>query len=228
MKTPKLVDYSGKRVALSKTNAQVLAIVAAACFVTIFCLFATKTVLSNNSYQAKVISEKQKALDQLETNQEEFNKLKTAYAAFDGASSNVIGGVKDGSGDKDGSNSKIILDGLPSTYDFPALASSIEKIVKSVNLRVSGIQGTDDQINQQANAASPDPQVVEIPFSFTVENANYDSVRKVVDATQKSIRPLNIDKITLSGGGSNMTMTLDVRTFYQPAKNVDYKTRTVE
>lgn len=228
MKTPKLVDNTGKRGALNKTNAQVLAIVAAACFGTIFCLFAAKTVLSNNSYLAKVISEKQKVRDQLQDNQEEFGKLKAAYTAFDGASSNIIGGVKDGSGDNDGSNSKIILDGLPPTYDFPALTSSVEKLVKDVNLRVSGIQGTDDQLNQQANAASPSPQTVEMPFSFTVENANYASVQKVVSATQKSIRPLHIDKVTVSGGGSNMTLTLDIRTFYQPAKNVDYKTRTVK
>jgi hypothetical protein len=221
-------NVSTKQLAIDKSNTQMVAVVAAACFVTIFCLFAAKAVLSNNMYQSKVINAKQKAHDQLEANLASFTKLQTAYDAFDNAGTNIIGGLKDGTGDNDGSNSKIILDALPTTYDFPALASSIEKILGDINLHVSGIQGTDDQVNQQTNTSSPNPQPVEIPFSFTVEQVNYKSVQAVMNALQHSVRPIQVDKINVTGGGDSMTLNIDAHTYYQPIKSVDVQKETVK
>jgi len=75
-----------------------------------------------------------------------------------------LDGTHGGSGDNDGSNSKIILDALPSTYDFPALASSLEKLLASKGVPVSSLSGTDDQLNQETNTSSPTPAPVPMPF----------------------------------------------------------------
>jgi hypothetical protein len=221
-------DISTKRLAISKANAQMVAILGIASFVTVFCLIASKAVFSQNRYQAHVISAKEKAHHQLQDNLEAYNKLATAYKAFDSAPTNVIGGTKDGTGPNDGSNSKIVLDALPSSYDFPALTASIEKILTENGLKVSNITGTDDQLNQQNNTSSPNPEPISMPFSFTVTNANYDSVSKLIDKLQHSIRPIQIDSIDISGGTNDMTVTVDGHTYFQPAKNVTITKKVVK
>ena len=129
-------EVSSKRVAIDKASAQMVAIIAASAFVTVFCLMASKQVLSQNQYNSRVMSAKQKAYNQLQDNINAFDDLQKSYKAFNSTSTNVIGGLADGTGDNDGSNSKIILNALPSTYDFPALTSSLEKMMTDRGLKV--------------------------------------------------------------------------------------------
>jgi hypothetical protein len=224
-RTPQI---STKRIAISKANAQMVGIVAAAAFVTIFCLVASNAVFSQNRYQARVISAKEKAHKQLQANLQTFGDLQTAYKAFDGASTNVIGGNPAGNGPNDGPNSQIILDALPPTYDFPALASSIEKVVSGNGLTITSISGTDDQLNQQNNTSSPSPQPVSIPFSFTVSNASYASVGQLMTKLQQSIRPISVDTIDMSGSDSDMTATITAHTYFEPAKSVSITKKVIK
>lgn len=221
-------QISTKRLAISKSNAQMVGIVAAASFVTVFCLVASRAVLSQNMYQAKVVSAKEKAHKQLETNLKAYNSLSTSYKIFNSKNPNVIGGSIDGGGDNDGPNSKLVLDALPPNYNFPALASSLEKILSDRGMKVSSITGTDDEVAQQGNNASPTPQPVEMPFTFTVNNASYSQISQLADALQHSIRPIQIDTITLSGGVNDMTATVSGHTYYQPAKSLQIIKKVVK
>lgn len=224
---PKL-HLSSKRTAISRANAQMVIVVAAASFVTVFSLVASKTVLSQNAYQSRVVKAKETAHQQLSKNITAANSLVASYNDFVSADTNSIGGLTKGTGDKDGDNAKIILDALPSSYDFPALASSLEKILTSQSLKVGSITGTDDQVNQEANISSPDPQAVPIPFSFTVSNANYGSVQQLVSTLEASIRPIQLDSLTLTGASSSMQVTVTAHTYYQPAKNLQIKKQVVK
>jgi hypothetical protein len=221
-------EISTKRLAISKANAQMVAIVAVAAFVTIFCLIASRAVWSQTRYQARVTSKDETAHQQLQTNIKAFGSLVSAYKEFDSASTNIIGGSSTGGGANDGDNAKIILDALPDTYDFPALTSSIEKILKTGNFNISAISGTDDQINQQGNTSSPTPQAVSMPFVFTVTGANYPSIQQLIKTLQSSIRPIQIDSMTLSGGANNMTLTVNAHTYYQPGKSLTIKKQVVK
>lgn len=221
-------QISTKRLAISKSNAQMVAAVAVASFVTIFCLVAAKTVFSQNRYQAKVISAKEKAHTQLENNLKAFDSLSTSYKIFDTKNPNVLGGSINGAGDNDGSNSKLILDALPPLYNFPALTSSLEKILADRGLKVSAITGTDDEVAQQSNTSSPTPQPVAMPFTFTVDNASYASIAQLAEALQHSIRPIQVDTINLSGSVDNMTATFTAHTYYQPAKSLKITTKVIK
>ena len=217
-----------KRVAISKANAQMVAVVAVASFVTVFCLVASRAVWSQNSYQARVTTAKEKAHQQLLKNIQAYGDLTSSYKAFISTPTNVIGGSPTGTGDNDGDNAKIILDALPPSYDFPALTTSIEKILSDRDLKVSSITGTDDQLSQQNNTSNPSPQPVSMPFSFTVSNANYGSVGQLISTLQQSIRPIQIDSIDLSGGASNMTLTVNAHTYYQPGKSLKITKQVVK
>ncbi len=224
----KPLQISTKRLAISKANAQMVGIVGAAAFITIFCLVASNAVFSQNRYQARVITAKEKAHKQLQQNIQTFSSLQTAYKAFDNTGTNVIGGNSSGNGTNDGPNSQIILDALPPTYDFPALASSIEKVVSSNGLTINSITGTDDQLNQQNNTSSPSPQAVSIPFAFTVSNASYTSVNQLVTKLQQSIRPISIDTMDLTGSVSDMTASITAHTYFQPAKSVSITKKVIK
>ncbi len=221
-------EISTKRLAISKANAQIVGIVGAASFVTVFCLFAATSVWGQNQYLTRLTKAKTTANNQLQHNITAYAQLANYYQKFNTASTNAIGGNPTGSGDNDGNNSKIILDALPSSYDFPALASSLEKILTERNFTISSITGSDDQVAQQTNLSSPKPEPVPIPFSFTVTSANYDSIQKLVATLQSSIRPIQIDSISLSGAVNNMQMVVEAHTYYQPGKNLTISKQVVK
>src|SRR4051812_44686458 len=109
-----------KRVAIANANTQTVVIVSIATFLSIFCLFAAKTAWSQNRYQARVTVAKEAAHRQLLSNARAYDSLLASYQDFEGNNVNVIDGSSDGTGDRDGKNSRIVLDALPSSYDFPA------------------------------------------------------------------------------------------------------------
>lgn len=221
-------DISTKRLAITKANAQMVAVVGIASFVTVFCLVASRAVWSQTRYQARVTTKAETAHNQLQENIKAFNNLVQSYQTFVSAPKNAIGGSSTGGGDNDGDNAKIILDSLPSTYDFPALTSSLEKILDAGSFHVTSITGTDDQLSQQGNTSSPNPKPVSMPFTFTVGSANYLSVQQLIDALQRSARPIQIDSIDLSGGADDMTLTVDAHTYYQPGKSLSITKQVVK
>ncbi len=222
------IEISTKRLAISKANAQTVGVVAAAAFISVFCLVASKTVWSQNQYQAKVIAAKDKVNKQLTDDVSAYSKLASSYQTFDLRTKNIIGGSSSGSGDNDGRNAKIILDALPPSYDFPALASTLEKILTDNNYQISDITGVDDQLNQQTNLASPTPKPIEMPFSFTVAHATYDSTQQLIRGLQHSIRPIQIDALNLSGSTDDMTVTVKAHTYYQPTTSLTITKQVVK
>jgi uncharacterized protein YpmS len=217
-----------KRMAINKANAQMVIIVGVAAFVTVFCLVAAKAVWSQNSYQARVTTAKETANKQLKSNISAYDNLTTSYESFVSTPNNVIGGLSNGNGSNDGDNAKVVLDALPPSYDFPALTSTLEKILDNGNFKASSITGTDDQLNQENNTSSSDPQPVSMPFTFSVSNTSYGSVGQLINTLQHSIRPIQIDTLDLSGGSSQMTVSVTAHTYYQPSKSLSITTKVVK
>lgn len=221
-------QQSDKRVAITKANAQVVAVVGIAAFISVFCLVASHALWSQNAYLSKVSGLKKKADVQLQTNLKASKSLASSYASFTSSSINALGGSSTGNTNKDGDNAKLVLDALPSSYDFPALTSSIEKILSDQNLTVGSISGTDDEIAQQTAAASPSPQPVPMTFSFSAGNIKYQKVEDLVKALQQSIRPIQVDILSLTGGADNMQVSITAHTFFQPSKTINITTAAVK
>lgn len=218
---------SMKRVMIDKANARLVAVVSIAAFAAVFSLVAAKTLWSQAAYQGRVITAKQAALTQLEANSKAMDQLKPSYDAFVGTSTNAIGGNSLGSGPKDGDNAKIILDALPSKYDFPALATNIETIVNDQSVQLTSISGVDDEIAQSSNVDSPNPQAVEMPFQLSV-TADYTKVQSLVGALEHSIRPIKIQTMSIAGTQDKISMTISATTYYQPAKSLKIRSEVVK
>ncbi len=218
---------STKRFLINKANTTVVVLVSVAAFLAVFSLVAAKTLFNQYTYQNKIISGKRDALDQIKADITAATELKSSYNAFVGTSQNVIGGNSVGVGAQDGNNAKIILDALPSTYDFPALTTSLEKLLSSQKVKIDIITGTDDQVAQASNTSAASPQAVAIPFQVGV-TGNYDQVKAVLNAFEHSIRPMQITKLDLSGNQSSLTLSIDAQTYYQPAKSLNIGTKVVK
>lgn len=216
-----------KRVQINKDQATAVGVVAAAVFVSVFSLVSSKSLLTQRAYQQRIITKQEKARDNLKSSAEALTQLEVSYKDFTSTPDNVIGGNPTGTGDKDGDNAKIVLDALPSKYDYPAWTSSLEKILTDRKFKIGGISGTDDELAQQPKQTSSSPKPIEIPFSVSV-NGSYQSIQGLVDVFEKSIRPIKIKRIDLSGGASDMQFSVQATTYYQPEKIFDVKSEVVK
>lgn len=213
-------SISFKQIAIDKANGTIVVITAAACFIVIFSLVSSFALLSQMHYQGKVISRKKQTLAQLKTDISSGNQLVESYKSFVSTSQNVLGGDPNGTGAQDGDNGRIVLDALPSKYDFPALATSLEKVLTAQGVKISSIEGTDDEVAQSANTGSTTPQAVAIPFQFEV-TGDYSAIQNVVSALDKSIRPMQVQTMDVSGGTTDLTLTVTAQTYYQPSKQLN-------
>ncbi len=220
------LPLSMKRLQISKANSSMVLTVAIAAFVVAFSLVASRALLNKRAYQARVIAAKEQAVDQLEANIKAANTLTKSYQAFIDTSENVIGGNPNGTGDRDGDNAKIILDALPSQYDFPALTSSLEKILTNNGYRIDSITGTDDELAQQEQQGSATPQPIEMPFTISV-TTNLDGARNLLSLLERSIRPIKIQTIQVSGSNNDLQLTISAITYYQPQRDITVKTEAI-
>lgn len=216
---------SGKRLQINKANSTVVVFIAVAAFVTVFSLVASKALLSQRSYQARVIKEKTKALNQLKTNNEAAKELVNSYSVFVAAPTNIIAGNASGNGERDGDNAEIVLNALPSKYDFPALATSLEKILSNNQYKITAITGTDDELNQSKQVTNTQP--VEIPFQVGV-TGNFESIQSLIDVFGRSIRPIFITRLDLTGSDNQLNVNISAKTYYQPEKTITITTKDVK
>lgn len=218
---------SVKRGLIEKSNTTIVAVTSGAVFVVTFCLVASIALFGEFNYQNRVITADKTALAQLKSDVAAAQTLSTAYDAFVSTPTNIIGGDPKGSGPQDGTNAKIVLDALPSKYDYPALATALENILTGQSVQIQSITGTDDAANQVSDQSSAAPAPQPMPFQIVVVG-NYDAVQNVVHAFERSIRPLQIQTMELAGDQSQLTLTITAQTYWQPAQNLNIQTEVVK
>lgn len=222
-------SFSFKQVQIDKATSTMVIFISLATASLMFGIFAGKALLEHRSYQAKIISKKEKAKKQLQANLKAKEQLVTSYKTFVGTEPNIIGGNPAGEAEDDGDNARIILDALPSKYDFPALATSLENILKHSSIadqiEIQNVTGVDDEI-AQGSATTDTPAPVEMPFTIGV-NGSYGAIQELIDIFERSIRPIQIKTLTLTGSEGSMSLSIDAKTFYQPEKKVNIKEEVV-
>ena len=245
------LQISTKRILISKANSTIVVAVGVAAFVTAFALVASRSLLAKRSYQARVIAAREDARDQLQENIAAVDSLKASYQAFVSRPENIIAGSSTGTGERDGDNAKIVLDALPSKYDFPALAASLEKILTDRNYKIQSIGGTDDELNQNSGGVASDASsassssssssttpgsspsqpvgtAVDMPFELGAEGA-YTAMIDLLSVSQKSIRPLFVERLTLSADQAGVVrLTVQGKSYYQPEKTLTITEEVVQ
>jgi len=213
---------------INKANTRIVIYVSVAAFILVFSLVATKTLVSQAAYQNRVITAKRAAVNQLKADIAATSKLKSSYDAFVNTPENALGGNPHGTGAQDGDNAKIVLDALPSSYDFPGLTTALDNLLSAQNgIKINSISGTDDELNQANNQSSSSPQASPIPFSVSV-TGNYASMQNVINVFEHSIRPIQVQAVQMNGASNGLTMNVTAQTYYQPAKSLNINKKVVQ
>jgi hypothetical protein len=225
------IKISKRHLQIDKAQTTMFVAVGVAVAVTIFCLISAKALLSQAIYQHKVISQRQTALKQLKTDASNAKTLVDQYHnVFEGSDAiNIIGGKRTNDANAtppDGSNSRIVLDSLPTSFDFPALLTSLSKMMADAGVNGPQVNGTDDPGMAKSTAsAAPTP----VPITVAANaSGNYSSVKKLVNDFERSVRPFDITSISLSGDSNVLNMSVQLTTYYQPATTFAAQTKGVK
>jgi len=210
---------SKKHSLISKNNTRMFVVLAIAGITLSFALVSSITLVKRMNYQAKVINARTKVQKQLKVNIAAVDSLLAAYKNFDEAAESVIGTAD--------SNSKIVLDALPSKYDYPALTTSLEKLLVTGGFSDISITGADNEATAEQNSTTPAP--IEIPFTITAKGT-YANLQALINSLRVSIRPFKIMQldITASSAGDSTNFTISAVTFYQPEKNLEIPLKEVK
>lgn len=216
---------STKRIQIDKARANLVIFVAVAAFVTVFSLVSARALWVKRGFERRVVAEKENTLKTLKANNSAATELVTAYQAFNNTPDNLLGGNASGTGDKDGDNAKLVLDALPGQYDFPGLASSIEKMIEGDKIgSLESISGTDDEVAQSQSTST---QPVEMPFQISVKTSA-TGFNTVLDRFSQSIRPMVLTKVGITVAGTN-EINLDItgKSYYLPKKTLNITMKEV-
>ncbi len=207
-----------KRTLIGRANTTMTMIIGGTLSFVVAAVILSAGLARQINHRGHVIREKKVASKALKQNVRAVASLVESFSQFDSAKESLIN-TKD-------ANSKIVLDALPSKYDFPALATSLEKILTDGGYTITQMSGTDNEASIDQEAES-NPQPVEMPFSLGIEG-DYSKVIRVVSDLERSIRPIVIDNLEVSGTSSDTKLMISARTYYQPGKNLETSTKVVK
>lgn len=212
---------------IDKSNSRMILTVGIATFIFIFSVFSAKALISQSLYHNRIITEKEKALDQLNVNKKSVEELKKSFDSFQTESVNILGGNPTGTGPLDGTNAKLILDSLPGSYDYPALSSSFEKILKEGGYDIGSIGGIEDVALASTNYPSGIAPPLEIPYAFSV-SSDVEGITNLLRTLESSIRPMYIDSMQIQVGENILETRVGLHTFFTQPKTFDIGTKEVK
>lgn len=208
-----------KHMQIDKNQSTMLAVIAGAVIIVVFGLFATKALVSKGIYQRRALHARRQVADTLKTNYDSAKTLFNQYTIFANGDPNVLGGSASGNGNLDGDNPRIVLDSLPSTYDAPALATSVEKIMTERNVTIESIKVIDDPATN-SDIAQASPQAKAITFSFE-GTTTFQTGMQLMQDFERSIRPFDANTVEIEGTDNALRLTVGMTTYLQPAKSLD-------
>ena len=223
------LPISTKGIKFDKSNSNLYLILIVSVVVTIFSLTSTKALLDQASYQRRVINARQATVKQLRANLQDAKSLAEQYTIFNGGTTNVIGGKNSNDPNvlpPDGDNARIILNALPSNYDFPALISSMAKILADDQIGSPSVGGN-DQSAQIDSGSQTDTSPTAIPLTIG-GTSDYSSIQKLVRDLERSTRPFDITSLQLRGSNDNMTLSLEMNTYFQLAQKLNLSDQEVK
>jgi hypothetical protein len=208
-----------KHLQIDKNQSTMLAVIAVAVVVVVFSLFATKSMITKAFYQKRALHARQDVAATLKSNYTAAQTLFTQYKNFANQDPNILGGTVGGSTNLDGQNAVVVLDALPSTYDAPALATSVEKIMSGRNITINSLTITDDPTtNSDTPQTTPKPKSITFSFEGTT---NFAGGAQLLQDFERSIRPFDINTLEISGTDTQLKLSVGMTTYFQPAKSLN-------
>ena len=221
MADKKASKVSIKHLQIDKSQSTMLGVIAATVVIVVFSLFATKSMITTGLYQKRALHARKDVAATLKSNYTAARTLVGQYKVFAEADPNVLGGTVAGSANLDGSNPVIVLDSLPSIYDAPALATSLEKIMTGRGVTINSLTVTDDP-STNSDQAESQPKTKPVAFSFE-GSTTFTGASQLLQDFERSIRPFDLNTLEINGSDNKLKLTVGMTTYLQPAKSLDLK-----
>jgi hypothetical protein len=221
-------NLNSKSLQIDKNQSAILGAVVIATIVSVFCLTSAKVLLNQALYQRRVINARNASAAQIETDIKNADAITTQYkTVFLGSGSqNILGKFVQGNKSGEGDNGKIVLDALPTTYDFPALLTSMSNLLAADGVGTQSIGGS-DQATTINSAPTYNPQTDKINLTVS-GSTSYSGAKKLLSDLEHSIRPFDITNLSLAGNEANLTISLNLTTYYQPAKTLSIPSKEIK
>jgi len=186
-----------------------------------FCAATGQYLFVRWQHNNSVMGAKQKAADTLAQNILNAKELTKEVDAL--VADTSLSAVKTNPEDP---NTKSVLDALPLTFDPAALATSLQQAILSrSSVTIENISVPQETDVLSAEASEPVPQ--EMKFSFII-TGSYESIKNAVLDVERTIRPVKITSINLTGDDSNLRGAIEAVTYYQPSKSVKVGEETIK
>lgn len=223
-----------KRQQIANANRMMFIWVAAVSAVVGIALVLSIFLLQKAWFNEKVLAEKSKTASTLVKNNEVVDELKNQVRVL-----NTNQALKDSMNADESEPVQVVLDALPAEANSSAFGASLqEKFLKGDGLRleslnVDPVAGVESQGDSSVEDASIDSSVSgenQITFRFTVSSDvnNPSALKSLLQKLERSIRAVDITALTIETQGSRLVLTVDGHAFYEPAKTVELKDKTVK
>jgi hypothetical protein len=135
---------------------------------------------------------------------------------------------------------QVVLDALPSDANSSALGSSLQEkflnasglTIESLNVDpVQGVESSDsDNVQDASQSVTGDTGENQITFRFSVSTTagNASVFKELLQKLERSIRAIDLTSLTIETQGSRLLLTVNGRAYYEPAKTVELKDKTVK
>jgi hypothetical protein len=223
-----------KRQQIAKANRMMFMWVAAVSALVGITIVASIFLLQKAWFNEKVLAEKSKTASTLVNNNKVINQLKDEVRVL-----NTNDALKSAMAPGESQPVQVVLDALPSEANSSALGSSLqEKFLNDPaltieSLNVDPVAGVESQTNSNVQDASGNSGAAgenQITFHFSVSTdvGNASVLKTLLQKLERSIRAIDITNLTVETQGTKLVLTVDGHAFYEPAKTVELKDKTVK
>ena len=224
-----------KRQQIANANRMMFMWVAGVSVIVGIAIVASLFLLQKAWFNEKVLAEKSKTASTLTKNNQVINDLKEEVRVL-----NTNEALRSAMAQGEDQPIQVVLDALPSDANSSALGSSLQEkflndpalTIESLNVDpVAGVESdTDSNVEDASSSDSSESGENQITFRFAVSTDvnNANALKSLLQKLEHSIRAINITTLSIETQGNRLVLTVDGNAFYEPAKTVELKDKTVK
>jgi hypothetical protein len=222
-----------KRQQIANANRMMFTWVAIVSAIVGIALVGSLFLLQKAWFNEKVLGEKSKTASTLVHNNEVIGELKDEVRVL-----NTNEDLKSAMAPGENEPIQVVLDALPSEANSSALGSSLQEkflkdpalTIESLNVDpVAGVESqSDSNVQDASDTAVTGENQITFRFSVSTDVNNASALKSLLQRLERSIRAINITTLAVETQGTKLVLTVDGYAFYEPAKTVELKDKTVK
>lgn len=211
----------GKRRQIQRASRAMFIWVAIAAMLVSFSVVALQFFAQQWLFNNKVLAAKYKANDTLSKSIHSVDALKSNINGL--VANPDLSSVRNSNNEN---NLQVILDALPTKADVAATATSIQQVIAAG----SGVSLDSLSPPTDADVNAADSSVTGVqPLQFSlVAIGTYQQIQSFLQNLEKTIRPMNIVTLDVSGADASLRANITLNTYYLPTTTVDVKKQGVK